>query len=293
MKHYPSVIKTLLFILFVVPKLKTRQIFCFNLHKIVCVKKFDTIFSSSAAFPFLYLSRVCMNFFRSNFSGKQSLIRLKNPSADRNCQPILDCLLKILDRTQPGLKLLEISSGTGQHISYISPSFPNITFYPSEYETSMFGSIRAFTESQRNVELPMTIDIRRPFGKWNWLTVNLVPTKVSGTFDYMLNINMIHITPWECTEGLFKNASGLLKPNGIMLTYGPFASNGILIPESNVNFDQYLRSTNPEWGVRDLRDLQQLASTYGINLEKIFDMPANNKICVWRKNPQIASSTSS
>lgn len=187
---------------------------------------------------------VCAHFF-IHFSGKHTLMRLKNPSADRNCQPILDCLYKILDRSQQG-RLLEISSGTGQHVGHIAPHFQNITFYPSEYETSMFSSIRAFTESQRNVELPMTIDIRRPFGKWNWLTVNLQPTQVSGTFDYILNINMIHITPWECTEGLFKNASGLLKHNGVLCTYGPYASNGVLIPESNVNFDQYLRSTNPE-----------------------------------------------
>lgn len=66
----------------------------------------------------------------------------------------------------------------------------------------------------------------RPFGKWNWNVANLPPTKVAGTFDYILSINMIHITPWSCTEGLFKNASGLLKPNGFMITYGPFASNG-------------------------------------------------------------------
>ncbi|XP_055300231.1 UPF0585 protein CG18661 isoform X2 [Sitodiplosis mosellana] len=219
--------------------------------------------------------------------GKQAAVRLKNSSADRNCHPILDCLHIVLDKNQYGLRLLEIASGTGQHVGYFAPAFPNIAFYPSEYETSMFGSIRSYTESLSNVALPMTIDVRQPFGtKWNWHVANLQPTKVAGTFDYMLNINMIHITPWSCTEGLFKNASGLLKPNGILITYGPYASNGVLIPESNVNFDQYLRSTNTDWGVRDLRDLQQLALTYSICLEKIFDMPANNKVCIWRKSSQ-------
>lgn len=82
--------------------------------------------------------------------------------------------------------------------------------------------------------------------------------------------------------GLFKNARGLLKSTGLIITYGPYAENGILTPDSNVRFDEHLRSTNPEWGVRDLRDLQQLSSTYGIVLDKIFDMPANNKLCVWR-----------
>lgn len=160
------------------------------------------------------------------FSGKQAGVRLKNSSADRNCQPILDCLHHVLEKNQYGLRLLEISSGTGQHVAHFAPAFPNVAFFPSEYDTSMFGSIRSFTETLSNVALPMTIDIRQPFGKWNWHVANLQPTKVAGTFDYMLNINMIHITPWSCTEGLFKNASGLLKPNGIMLTYGPYASNG-------------------------------------------------------------------
>lgn len=167
-----------------------------------------------------------LHFFFFLLSGKQAAVRLKNSSADRNCQPILDCLHKVLDKNQYGLRLLEISSGTGQHVAHFAPHFSNIAFYPSEYETSMFSSIRAYTELLSNVALPMTIDVRQPFGKWNWHVANLQPTKVAGTFDYILNINMIHITPWSCTEGLFKNSSGLLKPNGMMITYGPYASNG-------------------------------------------------------------------
>lgn len=197
--------------------------------------------------------------------------------------------MKVLDRNQSNLKILEISSGTGQHVSYFAAAFPNHTFYPTEYETSMFTSIRAFTESQKNVTPPMTVDIRTPYGRWNWQVANLLPNTVAGQFDCMLNINMIHITSWSCTEGLFKNASGLLKPAGIMITYGPYASNGILIPESNVNFDQYLRTTNPEWGIRDLRDLEQLANTYSITLDRIFDMPANNKLCIWRRCSQVTA----
>lgn len=129
------------------------------------------------------------------------MIRLKNPSADRNCEPILSCVHKILDHNQYGLKLLEIASGTGQHVGHIAPHFPNIAFYPSEMEQSMLNSIRAFTDPYKNVSLPMSIDIRQPYGKWNWPVANLTPSIVSGTFDYILNINMIHISPWECTEG--------------------------------------------------------------------------------------------
>lgn len=104
---------------------------------------------------------MCCVFFFIFPSGQQAAVRLKNSSADRNSQPILDCLHKVLDRNQYGLRLLEIASGTGQHVAHFAPAFPNIAFYPSEYDTSMFGSIRAFTESLTNVALPMTIDIRQ------------------------------------------------------------------------------------------------------------------------------------
>lgn len=216
------------------------------------------------------------------FSGR----RLKNPSATRNCPGILDVLLKTLDRTTSNLKLLEIASGVGQHVAFFAPHFPNITFYPSEYDTSLFDSIRSYNETAKNIMPPLYIDIGEPYQNWQWNgkgSTTVEAADLSKKFDYILNINMIHITPWQCTEGLFKNAAGLLKNNGLVITYGPYAINGVLTPDSNKNFDQHLRQTNPEWGVRDLRDIEQLANQFNIKLMQTYDMPANNKICVWKK----------
>lgn len=211
-------------------------------------------------------------------------MRLKNPSADRNCQPILERLFLIMDRNTEALRLLEVASGTGQHVAHFAKHFPNVKFYPSESDPTMLSSIAAHcNDGLTNVCRPMVVDIRTPYGQWDWITVNERPHNVAGKFDYVLNINMIHITPWACSEGLFKNASGLLKTNGLIITYGPYAVNGTLIPESNVAFDQQLRTSNPNWGVRDIRDLSKLADTYGIVLKEIYNMPANNKLCVWRK----------
>lgn len=94
---------------------------------------------------------------------------------------------------------------------------------------------------------------------------------------------MLHITPFECAVSLFKNAAGLLKLNGLLFTYGPYAVNGVLTPDSNVNFDAYLRSQDPKWGVRDFNELTPVAEANGITLEKSFDLPSNNKLVVWRK----------
>lgn len=215
-------------------------------------------------------------------SSKTPTKKLRNPAADRNLQPIINVLQQVLCKTQPR-KLLEISSGTGQHAAAIAEHFPNIVVQPTEYDAYMLNSIRAFNDdvSGKNIREPTIVDIQTPMEQWNR---QLFDRDGQHEFDYMLNINMIHITPIACTHGLFRNATQLLKPNGLLITYGPYAVDGVLVPESNVNFDRHLRSQNPEWGVRDIRDLNKIAQQNGIEFERAFEMPANNKICLWRKS---------
>lgn len=201
-----------------------------------------------------------------------------HPSADRNSQPILDILQKVLDRNTLGLKLLEISSGSGQHAGFFSDFLPNIEFQPTEYETGFFPSIEAYAAdaANHNIRKPFHVDITEDFSKW--------PVKLEeSSFDYMLNINMIHITGIECTEGLFRNAGRLLKVGGLLITYGPYAENGVLEPESNISFDLSLKSRNPSWGIKDIKDLKEIASQNGIQFREYFNMPSNNKTIIWRK----------
>ena len=104
----------------------------------------------------------------------------------------------------------------------------------------------------------------------------------------MLSVNLLHITEWKNVQALFSVASKVLKGNsrGKLFTYGPFASNGVLTPESNVEFDNYLKMSNPDWGVRDISDLEKEASREGdMVLIDVHDMPANNKILVWSTTP--------
>lgn len=217
------------------------------------------------------------------------------PAAQRNSEPILNVLRTVLDRNQSDLKLLEISSGSGQHTAYFAPHFPNITFQPSEYDVSLLESIQCWKDecSTDNICSPVRIDVTVPYTNWGTTQSHSGPylngrcntdfKDMSNQFDYILNSNMIHITPFECTEGLFRNSADLLKTNGLLITYGPYGVNGKITPQSNVDFDRSLRRSDPRWGVRDLTMLSEYCKQFGFVLERCVDMPANNKTCIWKK----------
>lgn len=199
-----------------------------------------------------------------------------NPSATRNREPILQILKQHIDPAAKGT-LLEISSGVGTHVEYFAPNFPNLSFQPTEYDARSLDSLRAYGEDcpTKNVLAPLQVDVREPFSKWG----NFQPDSI----DFMLNINMIHISEFACSQGLFRNAGQLLKNHGLLITYGPYAENGVLSPESNVRFDAGLKMQDPSWGVRDIADLEKVAAEHCIFLKKKYEMPANNKTLIWQK----------
>lgn len=214
--------------------------------------------------------------------------KLHNPSAMRNRDPILEILKT---QIEPNKVLLEISSGVGVHATYFAQHFPNVVFQPTEFDRGLFNSIMAYIEEcpTNNVCRPVYVDISEPYTSWGELPfpreTEIRKFKDCGNyFDYMLNINMMHISPFKCSEGLFSNAGHLLKPGGKLFTYGPYSMNGILTPESNIRFNESLKSQNPEWGVRDLKDLREIAQKSSIELVKTFDLPANNKFIIWQKD---------
>lgn len=217
---------------------------------------------------------------RSHIMAAQKLIY---PAAERNKDPILSVLKQYI---WPGANqtFLEISSGSGQHVAHFAPFFPHVTFYPSEYELSLLGSITAHANGHANIKEPMLIDITTDFSLWG-----------NGTFkpnsvDYIYNANMMHITPYQCTISLFWNASQLLKNNGLLITYGPYAFDNVIYPQSNVKFHYSLKSQNRCWGLRDIRDLKHLAAKNNMSLVETVEMPAFNKTIIWKKYAEVKNS---
>jgi hypothetical protein len=113
------------------------------------------------------------------------------------------------------------------------------------------------------------------------LDVTAEPPALAPTAIYCAN--MVHIAPWAACVGLFRVASRLLAPGGLLVTYGPYAVNGAHTAESNERFDHSLRERNAEWGVRDVRELETVAEECGFTLAETHPLPANNLILVWRR----------
>ncbi|MEM8951273.1 MAG: DUF938 domain-containing protein, partial [Pseudomonadota bacterium] len=72
-----------------------------------------------------------------------------------------------------------------------------------------------------------------------------------------------------------------LKPDGLLIVYGPFLRDGVHTAPSNAAFDVHLRQQNEQWGVRDTADLKAAARESGLGLAEIIDMPANNAMLVF------------
>lgn len=184
------------------------------------------------------------------------------PAAQRNRAPILDVLRSRLPESGT---VLEIASGTGEHVVHFARALPRLTFRPSDPDPENRASIAAWitAENLTNVKAPIDLDACAP--KW--------PV---ATADVILCANMIHIAPWRAAEGLIAGAARTLFPGGILHFYGPFMRDGRHTAPSNADFDASLKARNPEWGVRDLDAVTALARHAGFGSPDIVAQPANN-----------------
>ena len=193
------------------------------------------------------------------------------PAAARNQEPILDVLHLILPETG---NVVEIASGTGQHVVAFAAAFPGLSWQPSDPDPAALASIagRVAQAGLANLHPPLDLDVTKP--GWD--------TAIAEPVDAIVCINLLHIAPWRACEGLMRGARRVLRPSGIIYLYGAYIQDGHHTAPSNVAFDRDLRRQNPEWGVRDLTQVVDCAKRNALRLESVVEMPANNLSVVFR-----------
>ena len=178
--------------------------------------------------------------------------------------------------------VVEVGSGTGQHVVHFAKHTPDIIWWPSDLNERHLKSIEAWRAHTGlpNIRPPLRIDLTDPA----WCPAmhdGSGPAELLAVFC----ANVIHIAPWPVAEGLFAGAGRYLRADGRLFLYGPFKRDGKHTAPSNAAFDASLRSNNPEWGVRDIGDVSELAGRDGLRLAEIVDMPANNFMLVFARRP--------
>ena len=205
--------------------------------------------------------------------------RLDAPAFHRNQAAIATELQRLLgDKTG---NVLEIGSGTGQHVVTFAATLSRLVWWPSDPDPQHRASIEAWRTSSalENVRPPVDLDAATP----DWL-LGRDGRPPANDIAAILAINLLHIAPWSAAEGLLAAATIYLEKDGMLIIYGPFVRNGAHTASSNAAFDAYLRRQNAEWGVRDIADLEALAAMNGLEIAETTYMPANNVMLVLERS---------
>lgn len=190
------------------------------------------------------------------------------PAALRNREPIAEVLADWLPKHGT---VLEVASGTGEHAVWFARRFPDLTWQPSETHDSALASIKAWRGESDcpNLRAPIVIDASAA----DWPI---------DRADGVLNINMVHISPWDASLGLIAGAARLLAAGGPLILYGPWLKDDIETAASNLAFDENLKARDAQWGLRRVEDFAAAAADKGFEFVEWRQMPANNLMLLFR-----------
>lgn len=193
------------------------------------------------------------------------------PATQRNREPIRDVLRQELPES--GGVLLEIAAGTGEHAVYLSKAFPTWQWQPTDPHPEALKSIAAWRAEEGGANLLPPLQLDASADDW--------PVEHA---DAVLCINMVHISEWDATTGLFRACSGCLSKGAPIVLYGPYFEDAVQAAPSNLAFDRSLKERNPAWGLRNVSEVDRVASECGFRRTNRYEMPANNLMLVYRRN---------
>jgi hypothetical protein len=191
------------------------------------------------------------------------------PATERNRDAIVAVLADWLPRRGT---VLEVASGSGEHAVHFAAAFPNLTWQPSDPDPAGLASIAAWSAEAglANIAPPLALDAASP----DWPIARA---------DAVLCINMVHISPWAATVGLFAGAAHRLAPGAPLILYGPYVEAGVAAADSNLAFDASLRARDAAWGLRDTDAVRRVGADAGFAFAERRAMPANNLMLLFRR----------
>ena len=196
------------------------------------------------------------------------MIKPYSAACDNNRQPILEIIEVLFADCK---EILEIGSGTGQHAVYFAQKLPHLIWRSSDLPEYLAGIKLWLDEANlSNTPPPLILDVNQA----HWPELNV---------DAVFCANTIHIIGWYPVKTMIAGAGKLLPDNGLLVLYGPFNYNNAYTSESNARFDMWLRQRDPESGIRNFEDVDQLANEAGLYIRHDYAMPANNRLICWVK----------
>ncbi len=190
-------------------------------------------------------------------------------ACENNKIPILNSLAKWFSDVS---HVLEIGAGTGQHAVYFAEQLPSLIWQPCDLIENHPGIIQWIEDTQLvNIEYPISLDVKTIV--WP-----------NAKFDAVYTANTCHIMHWPEVIAMFEGVSTILSSGGLFVIYGPFNYNNAYTSQSNEHFDRMLRKRDPESGLRNFEDLISLAEQNVFSLMEDNDMPANNRLLVFKRN---------
>ncbi len=197
-------------------------------------------------------------------------MRPYSESCDQNRDPILAVIKPLFVNSR---RVLELGSGTGQHAVYFAEEMPHLSWQTSDLEENHSGIRLWMIEAGLNNVLPPVSLAACDQQAWQHLP----------TYDAVFSANAVHIMSEDDVECLFEGIGKVLEAEGLLVLYGPFNYQGNYTSESNARFDIWLKNNNPKSSIRDFEWLDSLANKAGMILQGDYEMPANNRILVWRR----------
>lgn len=194
---------------------------------------------------------------------------LASPAVARNTAAILEVLRAHLPARG---RVLEVAAGSGEHAVAFAAALPRLEWTPSDPSAEARASIAAWATAADlpNLRPAVALDVLDP------------ATWPDEPAQALVCINMIHISPWEATEGLMRLAGRALGPGGLLALYGPYREAGVELAPSNAAFDASLKARDPAWGLRDRDVVAAAALAEGLALTLRREMPSNNIMLLFR-----------